>query len=129
DGDYFAVVEAWNAGESRPYDIRVTPNPCGNGIVEIGERCDDGNLAPNDGCVSCSVEFGWQCLDSGPCVALPDVGAFGPGDMIMPQMGGPIAAGQNEEFVIAFTSDVVLSGTLDGFTTGDADFFVSDRFD
>src|SRR5690606_10705365 len=27
-----------------------TNNDCGNGIVEIGEACDDGNLRDSDGC-------------------------------------------------------------------------------
>jgi hypothetical protein len=40
----------------------VTPNCCGNNIVEPGENCDDGNQADGDGCSSnCtqqSVEYG-----------------------------------------------------------------------
>jgi len=38
------------------------PNPCGNGIVERGETCDDGNLASGDGCSNtCAVESGYGC--------------------------------------------------------------------
>jgi len=29
---------------------------CGNGIVEEGEECDDGNQEPFDGCLSCGME-------------------------------------------------------------------------
>lgn len=37
---------------------------CGNGIIEPGEECDDGNLVNGDGCTSaCTVEQ--QCYDIG----------------------------------------------------------------
>lgn len=32
------------------------PSPCGNGIVENGEACDDGNTASGDGCADCVLE-------------------------------------------------------------------------
>jgi MYXO-CTERM domain-containing protein len=35
----------------------VPPVACGNGVLEAGEQCDDGNLVPNDGCdPSCVLE-------------------------------------------------------------------------
>jgi formylglycine-generating enzyme len=35
---------------------------CGNGAIEDGEACDDGNATPSDGCSeSCLVEPGWSC--------------------------------------------------------------------
>ncbi len=35
---------------------------CGNGIVEAGENCDDGNLTNGDGCSStCTVQVGFSC--------------------------------------------------------------------
>ena len=34
---------------------------CGNGIVEAGESCDDGNPYSGDGCYLCTVESGYQC--------------------------------------------------------------------
>ncbi|MEK9206924.1 MAG: myxococcus cysteine-rich repeat containing protein, partial [Patescibacteria group bacterium] len=35
---------------------------CGNGIINTGEACDDGNTANLDGCSSsCQVEGGWTC--------------------------------------------------------------------
>ena len=38
--------------------------PCGNGSLDAGESCDDGNLAPDDGCdAACAVEPGWRCDD------------------------------------------------------------------
>jgi cysteine-rich repeat protein len=38
---------------------------CGNGIVEAGETCDDGNTSGGDGCFStCTVESGFNCTGS-----------------------------------------------------------------
>src|SRR5689334_23220983 len=40
---------------------------CGDGLVEGTEACDDGNLAPGDGCAAtCTVETGYACAD-GAC--------------------------------------------------------------
>lgn len=37
---------------------------CGNGIIEVGEVCDDGNVIDNDGCsADCSNETGCQYTD------------------------------------------------------------------
>jgi fibro-slime domain-containing protein len=62
-------------------------NPtCGNGSIELGEQCDDGNLTSGDGCSStCQVETGFTCttktnpdtqactqqIYSGQCLELP----------------------------------------------------------
>jgi len=46
---------------------------CGNGNLEAGEECDDGNLKDNDGCSSsCKLEDGFTCTpktnpDTQPC--------------------------------------------------------------
>lgn len=46
---------------------------CGNGQVEAGEQCDDGNLLPGDGCgVSCQVEPGYTCTGTQPSVCVDD---------------------------------------------------------
>lgn len=44
---------------------------CGNGALNGGEQCDDGNLANGDGCTStCTLEVGFYCPTPGsPCVA------------------------------------------------------------
>jgi fibro-slime domain-containing protein len=46
------------------------PTPCGNGALETGEQCDDGNAASGDGCsASCQPEPGWICIALGaPCL-------------------------------------------------------------
>src|SRR5699024_11837435 len=43
---------------------------CGNGIVEDGEACDDGNTTSGDGCSSsCELEDGWDCpIEGEPCI-------------------------------------------------------------
>ena len=42
----------------------ITIQPiCGNGIVESGEQCDDGNLHSQDGCSElCTVEINYLCI-------------------------------------------------------------------
>jgi cysteine-rich repeat protein len=47
----------------------VKPAACGDGIVDAGEQCDDGNSTPGDGCFQCHIErcgngvvdFGEEC--------------------------------------------------------------------
>lgn len=40
---------------------------CGDGLLDLGESCDDGNMANGDGCSSsCAVESGWVCTDPMP---------------------------------------------------------------
>ena len=43
---------------------------CGNGVIDPGETCDDGNGQSDDGCASsCVIECGFLCLDEGePCI-------------------------------------------------------------
>ncbi len=53
---------------------------CGNGNVEAGEDCDDGNAKNGDGCSSdCKIEAGFTCKtvqqsDAVDCVQTPNVG-------------------------------------------------------
>jgi cysteine-rich repeat protein len=46
---------------------------CGNGIITLGEECDDGNVADSEGCSSqCRVEVGWSCAGKpSVCTMLP----------------------------------------------------------
>jgi cysteine-rich repeat protein len=48
--------------ENNNLDNSVNLATCGNGLVEAGETCDDGNLAAGDGCSpTCGVETGFIC--------------------------------------------------------------------
>jgi len=65
-------AEAGTGAESGAGAV-TTPGPvCGDGSVELDEACDDGNLAPGDGCdAGCNVEPGFVCssvnCDDGGC--------------------------------------------------------------
>jgi cysteine-rich repeat protein len=45
---------------------------CGNGILDPGETCDDGNTVSSDGCsAECQIEPGWTCPVPGqPCTPI-----------------------------------------------------------
>jgi MYXO-CTERM domain-containing protein len=49
----------------------ASPGPCGNGVLEDGELCDDGNFQNNDGCVTgcvpASCGDGFTYLGVEPC--------------------------------------------------------------
>ena len=43
-------------------------NLCGNGVMESGEFCEDGNSIDDDGCSStCQIEFDSTCTATGQC--------------------------------------------------------------
>ena len=43
-----------------------TEEGCGNGRIDSGEQCDDGNTMNGDGCSSeCTIESGWNCTAKG----------------------------------------------------------------
>src|SRR5579862_3695817 len=44
----------------------ATASVCGDGVVEMGETCDDGNSVPADGCSGvCQTENGYSCTTPG----------------------------------------------------------------
>lgn len=46
------------------------PVGCGNGVLEMGEGCDDGNTAAGDGCsIACLIELGSACTTSSSCAS------------------------------------------------------------
>ena len=58
----FVVISCDDDGKSTPSsDADITgseTSSCGNGIVDIGEQCDDGNTNDGDGCsADCLIEL------------------------------------------------------------------------
>lgn len=47
---------------------------CGNGVIELGETCDDGNNKSGDGCSSsCQIETGYICpVVNAPCMDIDE---------------------------------------------------------
>src|SRR5262249_36756068 len=62
--------DAGSDGSSATPDAAATP--CGNGVIDPGEQCDDFNAASGDGCsASCQLEAGFVCPTIGaPCIHL-----------------------------------------------------------
>ncbi|MEM4282757.1 MAG: LamG-like jellyroll fold domain-containing protein, partial [Candidatus Woesearchaeota archaeon] len=84
DGEVQAVFAAGGLGK-----CKVVSSVCGNGLVEVGEFCDDGNVLGGDGCGSgCVVESGFACFGQpsvcgvvGSCKSVPGgVVSWWPGD-------------------------------------------------
>jgi len=77
-GTYYLIVDSalpsGNPGQCGAYDLAITGHLsefCGNGIVEAGEVCDDGNNVDSDCCsADCKTQkaAGTTCRDvAGPC--------------------------------------------------------------
>ena len=50
--------------------ICAPPVGCGNGLLEAGEGCDDGNNMNGDGCsAACEIESGNPCAANGECAS------------------------------------------------------------
>jgi cysteine-rich repeat protein len=68
-GWYVDDVEVYGCAAELP------PSDCGNGKLDQGEQCDDGNDFINDGCSNtCQVESGWECTDPGTPGSISDPG-------------------------------------------------------
>ena len=85
----YVIVDSWATSPvPNDFDLRISIDAvCGNGLLEINEDCDDGNITPNDGCSNtCRLEYLHRCdgLSPSGCPRIPDIGTFAPGDTIAP---------------------------------------------
>ncbi|MBN2497459.1 MAG: DUF4215 domain-containing protein [Deltaproteobacteria bacterium] len=65
-----SLIACGRFGYNEPQDEPA----CGNGVVEAGEICDDGNADPGDGCSdACRIEPGWACDGREPSSCIPYV--------------------------------------------------------
>jgi len=64
--DYWVFVDGYS-GQSGSFRLEVTVVPtCGDGTLDVGEECDDGNDADGDGCSSgCEIETACGSIDEG----------------------------------------------------------------
>jgi len=54
-------------------DVPVEPR-CGDGVLDDGEECDDGNDVSGDGCSGCNEDLGWECDGESPSHCAPVCG-------------------------------------------------------
>jgi len=83
-GTYYILVDGFGTAASGTYTFTVhgTPSTCGNGTLETGEVCDDGNSNNSDGCTNeCAVATGYTCTGSpSVCAALCGNGGLDTGE-------------------------------------------------
>lgn len=86
DFPYFEIAELANpstilvaSGEGGTITVQTAQNLCGDGLLNAGETCDDGNVISFDGCSStCQAEIGYTCTGQ-PSVCTPFADADGDG--------------------------------------------------
>jgi len=66
DGSACTGGDVCAAGVCSAGATNLCPPSCPNGQLDLGETCDDGNMAPGDGCdAACQKEYDY------PCIGLP----------------------------------------------------------
>ncbi len=93
DGTYDIVLSAFDGSGAllASTNIRVIIGAggapvCGDGLVGMGEACDDGNLTAGDGCsATCTVETNYDCTgEPSVCVRVtPAVSEWGLGFLLL----------------------------------------------
>ena len=67
-GTYYLTVDGYDNTEAGAYDVTIVAfamSTCGNGIVDLGEECDDNDVMAGDGCdARCDVEPGYVCTEA-----------------------------------------------------------------
>lgn len=70
DGERLLICSSYlpEGSDQRCPDVPAPDPVCGNGSMESGEQCDDGNAVADDGCgTTCDIDAGWTC-DGSPSV-------------------------------------------------------------
>jgi cysteine-rich repeat protein len=101
---YFIRIASFAGSPDGPFVLTITCDAsvvCGNGVLESGEQCDDGNNVPNDGCTNCTVDTPvFPCVgtpEGFPCRVDGDVAATDPNggcNSSPPLFGSTITLGQ-----------------------------------
>jgi cysteine-rich repeat protein len=129
-GTYTIRFPAYDAIDSWATDIDVLQGPvCGNGTVEIGEDCDDGDTTDDNGCTAaCDVGFLYTCDEQMPSVCTEDpvteLNNVSIGSTIDYMDANTIATGTNLYWRFNLTEAASLTGTLASTTTGDPDLTI-----
>ncbi|MCC7385144.1 MAG: OmpA family protein [Deltaproteobacteria bacterium] len=105
------------SSESAAVEIVVAPPMrCGDGAIDPGEACDDGNQSDHDGCSGgCSIEAGWICSgEPSTCTPIPrpDGGVSGdpePDQDATADAGAALDSGGSEDAEGPAPSDAALA--------------------
>jgi cysteine-rich repeat protein len=101
-GDYFVEVRRSTAGAATfPYALHLTValTQCGNGLLETGEQCEDGNTVNGDGCSSqCKLEPRPETEPNNSCATASGPHVLPPNVLV----GGSIAPAADADYY-AFT--------------------------
>jgi cysteine-rich repeat protein len=116
---YVVVDSNFRGGGKYTLDLTVVPAACGNGLLETGEECDDGNSAGGDGCTAeCKLEPRDPAIDHCPGVPLA----------LSPDAAGAYAArltGSN----VGLTNDFVQCASINTLSGPDAIYALTSPID
>ncbi len=124
-GTVYLWVSDYYAVSNKAYDLRIEITTCGDGKLEEGEQCDDGNLVSDDGCSGCVEDMGSSCTDTSPsvCTGPVNLGSFAPGTAIPQQSHGGVVKDDRVWYRITFPEAVSVSAFVD-CEQGDPDLYV-----
>ena len=87
-------------------------NTCGNGLINLGEQCDDGNSVSSDGCSgTCKNEPGWYCALPGTACQKFDLFIDSPAHGIFTTAGSVVITGHYTTLPVG-VAEVRINGVL-----------------